>query len=347
VLQSGKLTGAEEAGAGQFGYSATLSADGNTAVVGGALDAGAVGAAWVFTRTGSTWSQQGAKRTGSGERGTGWFGASAALSGDATIAVIGGFHDNNGEGAVWVFHQPTVKEEETEKEKEKEEKEKEKEKGKEGEPPKEPHESGNPGPTQEKISSGGVLGTVTESLPAPTLAVNGNLRPISGKVRIKLPGTNVWILVTGLRQVPFGTIIDARHGKFSLTTARRHGGTQTVTIYEGEVKIGQGRNGRVTLTLVGGNFKNCPTASQRRHRLAHIARRRRRTVRKLWAEGHGSYTTKGNYASGAVLGTRWVTIDYCEGTLIRVLTDKVSVHDFVNGHRHVVKAGHSYFAKAP
>jgi hypothetical protein len=70
-------------------------------------------------------------------------------------------------------------------------------------------------------------------------------------------------------------------------------------------------------------------------------------VRKLWSEGHGSYSTRGNYAAGAVLGTRWLTEDLCDGTLIHVATDKVRVTNFVN-HKHVtVKAGHTYLAKAP
>jgi hypothetical protein len=70
-------------------------------------------------------------------------------------------------------------------------------------------------------------------------------------------------------------------------------------------------------------------------------------VRKLWAQGHGSYSTKGSYATGAALGTRWLTEDLCEGTLIKVVTHRVVVTDLVT-HRHVtVKAGHSYLAKAP
>ena len=44
-----------------------LSADGNTALIGGPTDSSNVGAAWVFTRTGGTWTQQGSKLTGSGE----------------------------------------------------------------------------------------------------------------------------------------------------------------------------------------------------------------------------------------------------------------------------------------
>ena len=61
-----------------------LSADGNTALIGGPGDNGGVGAAWVFTRSGSTWTQQGAKLTGKEEAGAGEFGKSVALSAEGS-----------------------------------------------------------------------------------------------------------------------------------------------------------------------------------------------------------------------------------------------------------------------
>ena len=70
-------------------------------------------------------------------------------------------------------------------------------------------------------------------------------------------------------------------------------------------------------------------------------------VRKLWAEGHGSHSTKGSYASGAVLGTRWLTENLCDGTLIHVATDSVAVTNLVTHLHVIVKAGHSDLAKAP
>src|ERR1019366_7421367 len=73
-----------------FGSCVALSGDGNTAVIGGPFDDGGVGAAWVFTRVGSTRTQQGPKLTGSGASGPGGFGSSVALSGDGNTAVIGG-----------------------------------------------------------------------------------------------------------------------------------------------------------------------------------------------------------------------------------------------------------------
>ncbi len=109
--QGSKLTGSGETGpggsAGEFGNSAALSADGNTALIGALRDGTGfgtdVGAAWVFTRSGSTWSQQGAKLTPSDEVGPGAFGDSVALSGDGNTALIGGVNDNNSVGAAWVF----------------------------------------------------------------------------------------------------------------------------------------------------------------------------------------------------------------------------------------------------
>jgi hypothetical protein len=101
--QGGKLTGAGASGDAQFGYPVALSADGNTALIGGVTDNTFAGAAWVFTRSASTWAQQGGKLTAGGEAGGGTFGAGLALSADGNAALIGGFHDNAGAGAVWAF----------------------------------------------------------------------------------------------------------------------------------------------------------------------------------------------------------------------------------------------------
>jgi hypothetical protein len=103
IQQGEKLTGSGESGTGAFGFRVALSSDGNTALIGGPFDDLIVGAAWVFTRSGSTWTQQGPKLTGSGESGRGAFGVSVALSSDGNTALIGGPFDNRGRGAAWVF----------------------------------------------------------------------------------------------------------------------------------------------------------------------------------------------------------------------------------------------------
>ena len=105
--QGPKLTPTDESGAGEFGYSVALSHDGNTALVGAPHDDGGeargVGAAWVFTRSSTTWSQQGAKLTGGEESGEGDFGAAVALAGSGNKALIGGPEDNSRTGAAWAF----------------------------------------------------------------------------------------------------------------------------------------------------------------------------------------------------------------------------------------------------
>jgi hypothetical protein len=107
--QEAKLTGSGESGDGRFGTSVALSSDGKTALIGGPDDESAgpyqerIGASWVFTRSGTAWTQQGDKLIGAGEDGGGGFGSGVALSSNGNIALIGGARDNAGLGAAWVF----------------------------------------------------------------------------------------------------------------------------------------------------------------------------------------------------------------------------------------------------
>jgi hypothetical protein len=117
--QGTKLTPSDESGRGNFGSSVALSWDGSTALIGGPSDtpgtdaagnATNVGAAWVFTRTRSTWKQQGAKLTGPAGVVPG-FGSTVALSADGATAVIGGDQEGGAPafyGAVWTFSRTGV-----------------------------------------------------------------------------------------------------------------------------------------------------------------------------------------------------------------------------------------------
>jgi hypothetical protein len=104
--QGSKLVGSGNVGVSFQGDSVALSADGNTAIVGGGFDNSGVGAAWVFTRSGSTWTQQGSKLVGTGAVGTANQGISVALSAAGTTAIVGGNGDNSEVGAAWVFAAP-------------------------------------------------------------------------------------------------------------------------------------------------------------------------------------------------------------------------------------------------
>jgi len=113
--QQAKLVGTGAIGNAVQGYSTSISGDGKTAIVGGTFDNNQIvtapGAAWVFARSADgTWSQQ-AKLVGTGAVGNNaQQGFSVALSGDGSIAIVGGPYDDNqassngqGLGAAWVF----------------------------------------------------------------------------------------------------------------------------------------------------------------------------------------------------------------------------------------------------
>jgi uncharacterized protein (TIGR03437 family) len=102
-------TGASQSAQGR---SVSLSADGNTAIVGGPCDGSSLclglGAAWAFARVGGSWTQMGGKLVGTGAVGGANQGASVALSGDGNTAIVGGENDNAsgsllGYGAAWVY----------------------------------------------------------------------------------------------------------------------------------------------------------------------------------------------------------------------------------------------------
>ena len=102
--EKAKLVGKGASGDAEQGNSVALSANGETALVGGHVDAAGVGAAWVFTGSGSSWSQQGKKLVGAhGAEPTIEQGTSVALSGDGNTALIGGPSAEKEKGAVWVF----------------------------------------------------------------------------------------------------------------------------------------------------------------------------------------------------------------------------------------------------
>jgi hypothetical protein len=92
VQQGPKLVGTDAIGQANQGASVALSADGNTAIIGAPGDNENLGAAWVFTRSSGTWTQQGPKLVGTSASLYRSYsqGASVALSADGNTAIVGG-----------------------------------------------------------------------------------------------------------------------------------------------------------------------------------------------------------------------------------------------------------------
>lgn len=100
--QQAKIVGSGAIDPALQGSSVALSGDGNTAVLGGSGDHGGIGAIWIFTRNGTSWTQS-VKRIGTGAVGNASQGKSVAISSDGKAVVVGGPNDDSGNGAAWVF----------------------------------------------------------------------------------------------------------------------------------------------------------------------------------------------------------------------------------------------------
>jgi len=102
--QQQKLTASDSQAGDQFGIECSISDDGDYIVVGALGEDGgsgdptsASGAAYVFYRSGSTWSQQ-AKLTASDAQASDQFGHSVDISGDGTRVVVGAYLEDGGSG---------------------------------------------------------------------------------------------------------------------------------------------------------------------------------------------------------------------------------------------------------
>jgi hypothetical protein len=93
----------------------------------------------------------------------------------------------------------------------------------------------------------------------------------------------------------------------------------------------------VTEIILRGAIGSCPS------RASAAAKRGRR----LWGDADGRFRTRGRYSSGAVRGTRWLTVDRCDGTLTVVREGQVAVRDFGLDRTVLVDEGERYLARAP
>jgi alpha-tubulin suppressor-like RCC1 family protein len=186
----------------------------------------------------------------------------------------------------------------------------------------------------------------------PVFGKAGTLEPVSGAISIKLPGAAGFVPLKSQMTVPMRTVVDTSGGVVKLTTSTGNAKrTQSGRFSEGTFKLNQHRErpkrkhgrrvGVTDLALQGGESIDCAAGA------GSIFFAKSRKKRHLWGDGHGNYKTDGKYASGSVRGTKWLTEDNCEGTRITVKRGLVDVFDKVKHKTVLVKAGHSYSAKAP
>jgi hypothetical protein len=163
----------------------------------------------------------------------------------------------------------------------------------------------------------------------------------SGTVTVKVPGTDTYVPLDQAASMPVGSVIDARAGAVTLEAALPGVGAETGTFSGSRFIVRQDTRRHLTeLRLTGGDFGKCTD------RTLAATGKRKTVIRSLWGADHGGhFRTHGHNSVATVRGTRWLTVDRCDGTLTKVTHGAVSVYDRRAHRTIVVRAGHSYLAR--
>jgi sugar lactone lactonase YvrE len=194
-------------------------------------------------------------------------------------------------------------------------------------------------------------GTQVLAPAAPVLGQTVGLAPVSGAVRIRVPGSRTFVPLAAGSAVKVGSVVDTRRGTVELKSALASGRVQKGRFWGSIFEVRQPRSarGRTDLVLRGGRFDRCPSG-RRKARASGVTRDVGRTtvVRRLWGrDRHGRFRTRGRDSVAAVRGTVWSTADRCDGTMTRVKQGAVLVRNRHMGRRVLVTAGHRHLARHP
>lgn len=108
TTETARLIASDAADSDYLGFSVSVSWDGATVTAGAYGDDSFSGSAYVFKRSGTSWSDatQTAKLTAEDRYINDYFGGSVAVSGDGSTVAAGAFGESNARGAVYVFERP-------------------------------------------------------------------------------------------------------------------------------------------------------------------------------------------------------------------------------------------------
>jgi len=194
-----------------------------------------------------------------------------------------------------------------------------------------------------------VAGVADATLPPPRFGHSIDIGLVSGTVIVTPPGGQSFTLGPQDRNVPVGSLIDTAHGRVDLRAApppagATAAGVEDAQFYDGTFRVAQSASTPVAqIRLASGNLTACTAPA------GHLAPRRKpphKVLRLLWASGSGTFQTVGRYSAATVLGTKWLTEDFCDGTLVRVSRGVVVVENLATHATVTVRAGHSVFTPA-
>ena len=183
------------------------------------------------------------------------------------------------------------------------------------------------------------------SVPPPVLGETVNVAVRTGTVTVKPPGATGYVALSDVAALPVGSILDTREGSVTLRSALPDGTVQAAVFHGGlfEVRQPQGAGG-VTELVLRGALTGCHRSAGR---AAATSQKKRKPPRRLWGRDRkGNFRTRGGNSVATVRGTAWYVEDRCDGTLTRVSQGSVSVYDRGRHRTVLVRAGHSYLARA-
>jgi virginiamycin B lyase len=171
--------------------------------------------------------------------------------------------------------------------------------------------------------------------PVPVLGRTVVLAAERGTILVKVPGRSRYRPLSQTSTLPVGSIVDAVHGTVALTSARNGAGAvQTGSFRGGKFRVRQSGSSGVTDLVLAGGLDCSPRTLG-----AYVSAAKKR-VRRLWgSDRHGRFRTYGRDSVATVRGTRWLTEDRCDGTLVKVTAGAVAVTPTRGGRTVVVRAG--------
>jgi hypothetical protein len=184
-----------------------------------------------------------------------------------------------------------------------------------------------------------------------SLAAFGQTVPGRDPALVQIPGTTGFVPAKATQDLPPGTAVDVSDTR--AMSVFNYGGLRMTFLGVDDQVLsrfvlvnGLRTPGKpIRIKLAGGKFSQCKS-SQARKLQVFGAKKPGKPVRRLWGTGKGRYVTTGRYASATIRGTFWLVADYCDGTLIKVRSGRVVVHDLVHKKLIVLTSGHAYFAKS-
>ncbi len=175
--------------------------------------------------------------------------------------------------------------------------------------------------------------------PVPQFHKTVVVRPISGKVRVRLKGA---------RRSP--TSARSTTSRSARRSTSRRGGSSSP-----RSPRARRRSRRCSSTAAGSRSPSRPRspsssstslwrrAEKRGARAAAAAAKPK--SRKLWGDGKGKFRTRGQYGAATIRGTKWLVQDSCAGTLVQVTSGSVLVRDNVKKKNVIVRKGKRYTAR--